>query len=947
VLWILEDLHAADLLTLDLLAFLAQPVRVLHALIVVTARPADPRLTDRMLQRLGRAARDGVDLRLAPLGPDEVARLAERCAGRSLGAAARAELSSVTGGNPLFVVECARALRSTAGRTSERVPLPPTVRQAVLDRFAALGTETRVTLGAGAVLGREFAAGTVARMRQMLPAQIIEALLPALRSGFVTEPRPGLFAFSHALVRDAVYDAMSPDERCRGHVRAEAALAVAGEAADVLVERAHHALSGIAPDNAARALALGEEATRHLESAGAFDRAYAMKERIVEARRAGLAPGTPSPQERLELARLARAAGRHADSRRLCEQLFGEARAARDGELLGRTALSFGAEIRPAVVDGRLVAMLEESIAAIGEGDPVLRCLLVARLAAAQQPAPDPMGPIGMAREAIARARAQGDERLLCDVLHTAGAALVDFAPIEEQMQAARELLARAQALGDRPKMLRARARLANSCAEVGDFAAFEAEVDRMLELSVELGHPKHRWQPLLFASMRALARGDLAESDRCLVEVGQLAGLIDDPALALAEPAHRFNRACLMHRDDELREFLRLDLGGTVFADVPHMAVGNVALRAGALARLEDASAVRDELTRIAGRVGLIEGDNTFFSFLTEAYALCGTEAERRHGLVLLAAIADRQLVSGHVTMTYEGPIARLIALVEAALGDGASAERRLRDCLARAAERGHRPWEAQLRYDLARVLGSAGRPTEAVALAAEAAALATALGMPGLARRAAARAAGEAAPGGAGGAAAEVAAGAPARALGSSATAPPPERLVLVPEGDVWQVRHGDRCLRVRDTRGMRLLARLVERPGEELHVLALVSDDAGAALTESNAGDELDGEARQAYRRRLGEIDEEIAEAEGRADRGRLDRLRGEREMLVEELARAFGMGGRPRRAGSATERARVNVQRRIKDAVARVREVDDTLGRYLEKAVRTGTYCCFRP
>jgi hypothetical protein len=243
--------------------------------------------------------------------------------------------------------------------------------------------------------------------------------------------------------------------------------------------------------------------------------------------------------------------------------------------------------------------------------------------------------------------------------------------------------------------------------------------------------------------------------------------------------------------------------------------------------------------------------------------------------------------------------------------------------------------------------VLGSAGRPTEAVALAAEAAALATALGMPGLARRAAARAAGEAAPGGAGGAAAEVAAGAPARALGSSATAPPPERLVLVPEGDVWQVRHGDRCLRVRDTRGMRLLARLVERPGEELHVLALVSDDAGAALTESNAGDELDGEARQAYRRRLGEIDEEIAEAEGRADRGRLDRLRGEREMLVEELARAFGMGGRPRRAGSATERARVNVQRRIKDAVARVREVDDTLGRYLEKAVRTGTYCCFRP
>ena len=57
--------------------------------------------------------------------------------------------------------------------------------------------------------------------------------------------------------------------------------------------------------------------------------------------------------------------------------------------------------------------------------------------------------------------------------------------------------------------------------------------------------------------------------------------------------------------------------------------------------------------------------------------------------------------------------------------------------------------------------------------------------------------------------------------------------------------------------------------------------------------------------------------------------------------------MGLGGRPRPAASATERARVNVQRRLKDAVARVSEADAELGARLAGAIHTGTYCCFRP
>jgi hypothetical protein len=159
-------------------------------------------------------------------------------------------------------------------------------------------------------------------------------------------------------------------------------------------------------------------------------------------------------------------------------------------------------------------------------------------------------------------------------------------------------------------------------------------------------------------------------------------------------------------------------------------------------------------------------------------------------------------------------------------------------------------------------------------------------------------------------------------------------------------WSVVAGAVVAKVKDSRGMQLLARLVERPNEEIHVLALASDDAGTSVQESSAGEVIDERARRAYRERVADLEEDIDEAERNSDVARLAKLRAEKEALVAELARAVGLGGRARKASSATERARVNVQRRLKDAVARIAEADAEIGGVFERAVRTGTFCCFR-
>jgi hypothetical protein len=166
---------------------------------------------------------------------------------------------------------------------------------------------------------------------------------------------------------------------------------------------------------------------------------------------------------------------------------------------------------------------------------------------------------------------------------------------------------------------------------------------------------------------------------------------------------------------------------------------------------------------------------------------------------------------------------------------------------------------------------------------------------------------------------------------------------------EGDFWSVVFGERTARLKDLKGMRYMSRLLADPGKEFHVLDLVSGEHAAppAFPGGDAGELLDARAKQAYRRRLAEIEEDIEQARTMEDAERAAQAEAEREFLVRELARAVGLGGRDRRAGSVSERARVSVTRALRQAMARIREHNSPLGEHLDRAIRTGTYCAYLP
>ena len=164
---------------------------------------------------------------------------------------------------------------------------------------------------------------------------------------------------------------------------------------------------------------------------------------------------------------------------------------------------------------------------------------------------------------------------------------------------------------------------------------------------------------------------------------------------------------------------------------------------------------------------------------------------------------------------------------------------------------------------------------------------------------------------------------------------------------EGDYWSVTFDRRTVRVRDLKGMRYLSQLLAQPGREFHVLDLVAAETGQRMAPGDAGEMLDDRAKLAYRRRLAEIEDDIEQARALEDTVREAQADAEHDFLVRELARAVGLGGRDRRAGSDSERARSGVTRAIRQGIARIAEHHPQLGAHLDRAVHTGTRCAYVP
>jgi hypothetical protein len=161
---------------------------------------------------------------------------------------------------------------------------------------------------------------------------------------------------------------------------------------------------------------------------------------------------------------------------------------------------------------------------------------------------------------------------------------------------------------------------------------------------------------------------------------------------------------------------------------------------------------------------------------------------------------------------------------------------------------------------------------------------------------------------------------------------------------DGGNWSLTFAGETARVRDSKGVRDLAVLLAQPGKEVAAAELMAQ---GEATASGADAVLDERARHEFRARLIGLDDDLTEAEMTNDLGRIGDIKAERDALAHELAAALGLGGRSRKLGDPSERARKAVAARLRDAIEKIGKEHAELGQHLRASVRTGTFCTYSP
>src|SRR5215211_187816 len=293
IVLILDDLHAADAPSLLLLRFLTDALADAQLLVIATRRDSDPAASASLAATVAELARSDRfhDVLVAGLGREEVAQLVDAAGARGTSEELVAAIHERTDGHPFFVTELVHLLASE-GRLDA---IPQGVRAVVAHRLRLLSEDCRGMLAVASVVGREFRSDVLERAGDVDAERLSDLLGEALGAkALVSLPgAPGHFRFAHALVREVLYDELSPNQRMRLHrAVAEALEALRGPERDRhLAELAHHFFFAASVTSDSRAADYAARAAERAVAELAYEEAVRLYEMAVMAheRRPGAA----------------------------------------------------------------------------------------------------------------------------------------------------------------------------------------------------------------------------------------------------------------------------------------------------------------------------------------------------------------------------------------------------------------------------------------------------------------------------------------------------------------------------------------------------------------------------------------------------------------------------------------------------------------------------------
>lgn len=668
---VLDDLHAADLVSLLLLEFLLQASPG-SLLVLGTLRdseqPTDAARAEALLRLRGTCKNE---LRLVGLTRDEVERFVELRLQRP-DAALAASLFSRTGGNPFFlsVLTPSAGAAATAG-----MPLPTAVQQAVAQRLAALDGACVALLKTAAACGPSFDVVVLARATGLPSERCLALLNEGCAARVIAQAGAGEYRFVHDLNREVLYADLSPSERPAVHLaigRALAALPAFQDARQAAV-LAHHFLEAALVGGADRAL---DQSIR----AGAYAlRNFAYEEAIEHFDRATRL--LPLAAERdpatecallldLGLARIS--AGQREAGQGTLLAAAEKARELGGGSELSSVALHLAPglfAIETGVFDPVLVGLLREAIAQARQMAPGRQALLAARLALALYWS-DTFGErVALCNQAQALAEQDGSDQARAAVATANIFALLRPSNLAERRVLSDQAIELCQRAGDHDGLLMNRVLRAAMFMESADMAAARYETEAFRALAETTNQPQSLWIVSAQQACRLLLDGRLDE-------VEQLAGacMASGQRVRDHNALLTFGVHLTLVRVEQLRVSEVLEVIRDFSARYPRI-VGWRVLYAFALLRAEQAGEAEAEYRSLKG-VGFALPDDlnwmVSMAWLAELSHTLGDADDQRVLYGRLLPYADRLVVVGYAGIACLGSVERYLALLASKLEAG-----------------------------------------------------------------------------------------------------------------------------------------------------------------------------------------------------------------------------------------------------------------------------------
>jgi DNA-binding CsgD family transcriptional regulator/tetratricopeptide (TPR) repeat protein len=507
LLVILDDVHWADEPSLLVLRHLADRLDEAPVLVFATLRPGTPPGPIADLVRAPATAR----LDLAGFTLDEVGeQLGRLRAGqRTSDAGAVLEL---TGGNPLFVREVARAMADGTWRADRP---PHTVLDIVRTRLDQVSPRCRRLVQAAAIVGRDFSLALVAAALAEPVAACLPVVDEAMTHGLIDQVGGvGQYRFVHALTRDAVEASLGTAARTELHRAVAQATEVlfAADLREHLAEIARH-WAQLAPYGEAEparrwAIRAADDAVRRL--------AYEDGVRLYRAGLAFAGASMPAGERCRVLLALGRAASLAGDLDACTDAAVAAAEAARAAEvpeLLAEASLVLEAapDPRVTVVAKQLCA---EALGALDEeGNPALRARLLAQRSHLAFYDGEQGEVESLSAAALDLARRSGDDQALVDALHARKEACPGPAGRAERLALAAEMLGLATKTASARTAMWGELWRIDALVEGGDLAA-AAEALSALRVAVDrVGGPVSAWHRDRVAACIAQAQGRYNEA--------------------------------------------------------------------------------------------------------------------------------------------------------------------------------------------------------------------------------------------------------------------------------------------------------------------------------------------------------------------------------------------------------------------------------------------------